>query len=206
MKNVLYEALPTEWKGYRVNTGFHIGVQICLLFDDKTLNERARNEILLALLFSNEDGSVREYPQTAEELQECLEWFLNGWNHDNNSKGDDQKIKLMDYDIDQGRIYADFMRFYHIDLEFTEMHYWKFCWLLWNLPHEHSSFMQVIELRTKKPRKGASSEEVKAIKKAHEVYDLEQPKKELSQKDKQAIDKYDLLMQELKNQKLIKEE
>ena len=204
MNNVLYQSLPTEWNGYRINTGFHIGVQLVLLFEDKAINDRARIDVMMALLFGDENGEVTECPTTAEELQECINWFLTGWSHDN-TKGSEDRIKLMDYDIDQGRIYADFMRFYGIDLETAEMHYWKFCWLLWNLPHEDSSFMQVIEIRTKQPRKGASAEEKEAIKKGHEVYDLEQPKKEYTKEETDAIDKYDLMMAELKNQNLIKE-
>ena len=204
MNNVLYQALPTEWNGYSINTGFHIGVQLVLLFEDKAITDNMRANILIGLLFGNEDGSVREFPESAEELQECLNWFLTGWSHDNTRGNEDQR-KLMDYDIDQGRIYADFLRFYGIDLETADMHYWKFCWLLWNLPHEDSSFMQVIEIRTKKPRKGASTEEKEAIKKGHEVYDLEQPKKKLTKEENDAIDKYDLMMAELKKQNLIKE-
>ena len=134
MNNVLYQSLPTEWNGYRINTGFHIGVQLVLLFEDKAINDRARIDVMMALLFGDEDGEVTECPTTAEELQECINWFLTGWSHDN-TKGSEDRIKLMDYNIDQGRIYADFMRFYGIDLETAEMHYWKFCWLLWNLPH-----------------------------------------------------------------------
>lgn len=195
MNNVLFEALPTEWNGYHINTGFHIGVQISLLMEDRTLSERTRTITLLMLLFSNEEGECI-CPETMDEINECLVWFLNGWNHDNNPKQEQQR-KIMDYNIDQGRIFADFMRFYGIDLETTEMHWWKFCWLLWNLPYEKSSFMQVIEIRTKQPRKGASAEERKAIKKGHETYDLKQ-NKIYSQAEKDAIDKYDAMMAELK--------
>lgn len=200
MNNVLYEALPTEWNGYHINTGFHIGVQISLLLEDEAVNERVRTEILLTLLFGNESGEVEECPQTVEEIQECLQWFLTGWNHDNNP-AQEEKVRIMDYNIDQGRIYADFLRFYNIDLEFTEMHWWKFNWLLWNLPNEDSSFMNVIEIRTKKPRKGASPEEKKAIKKAKSVYGLKDKAKKYSDEELSQIDKFDLMMEELRKNK-----
>lgn len=200
MNNVLYEVLPTEWNGYHINTGFHIGVQISLLLEDEAVNERVRSEILLTLLFGNESGEVKECPQTVEEIQECLQWFLAGWNHDNNP-AQEEKVRIMDYNIDQGRIYADFLRFYNIDLEFTEMHWWKFNWLLWNLPNEDSSFMNVIEIRTKKPRKGASSEEKKAIKKAQSVYGLKDKARKYSDEELSQIDKFDLMMEELRKNK-----
>lgn len=199
MNNVLYEALPTEWNGYHINTGFHIGVQLSLLMEDSVLTDRMRSAVMLSLLFGNEDGEIVDCPESAEEVQECLTWFLNGWHHDK-SPAQEKHEKIMDYDVDQGRIYADFMRFYGIDLEYTEMHWWKFCWLLWNLPAEDSAFMQAIEIRTKKPRKGASAEERKAIKKGHEIYDLKQ-NKVYTDKEKDAIDAYDAMMAELKKNK-----
>lgn len=200
MNNVFYEALPTEWNGYHINTGFHIGVQISLLMDDETVNERVRTQLMLQLLFGDEDGNVTKCPETVEDIEECLSFFMNGWNHDNNSS-QEQKERIMDFNIDQGRIFADFMHFYHIDLETTEMHWWKFCWLLWNMPHEQSSFMQVIDIRTKKPRNGASFEEKRAITKGKEIYGLKQKAKKFSKTEVDAIDAYDLMMAELKKKK-----
>lgn len=200
MNNVLYESLPTEWNGYHINTGFHIGVQIALLMEDESVNERVRMQILLQLLFGDENGEIEKCPTSIDEVQECLDFFMSGWNHDKSSKQENQE-RIMDYNIDQGRIYADFMQIYGIDLQTTEMHWWKFNWLLWNMPRERSSFMQVIEIRTKKPRKGASIDERKAITKGKEVYGLKQKGKKYSEEEINAIDKYDLMMAELKKNK-----
>ncbi|MBQ7429264.1 MAG: hypothetical protein IJV29_06315 [Butyrivibrio sp.] len=200
MNNVLYESLPTEWNGYHINTGFHIGVQITLLLDDKTLNGRLKTEALLYLLFANDEGEIEDCPQTVEELEECIRFFLEGWSHD---KTPDTKKneKVMDFNIDQGRIFADFMQFYGIDLEYEEMHWWKFCWLLWNMPHERSSFLQVIEIRRKKVKANASAEERKAIKEAQNIYGLEQPEKVLTDEEKAKIDAYDEWMRTIKQKK-----
>lgn len=200
MFNVLVEDFPTEWEGYAINTGFHIGVQISLLMDDEFVPDNFKSLILLELLFGNEDGSIRAYPTDPEELQECVLWFLNGWHTDNAVDNPDNE-KVMDYQVDQGRIYADFLQIYGIDLAETEMHWWRFQWLLWNMPNKYSSFLQTIEIRTRKPSKGASHEEIKAIKDAQAIYSLKKKKrKEYTKEEEKKIDDVDLLIQQMKKE------
>ena len=109
---------------------------------NKDLNAYEKSDALIWLLFDD-----REHPE-GEELQECVEWFLNGWFHDKPGSSKDKR-RLVDYDVDQWRIYADFRQIYGIDLSLDEMHWWTFCGLLWNLPYKQSSFQQVIEIRRK---------------------------------------------------------
>lgn len=198
MNNVLYEELPTEWNGYELNTWFQIGVQLALLFEDDEMSDYEKHAWMIELLFGNIDGTIREYPQDIEELNECISWFMGGWNHDNLLNDSDKEEKLMDYYVDQGRIYADFIGIYGINLNESTMHWWEFQWLLWNMPHERSSFLQTIEIRTKKPRKGSSPEEIKAIQKGKKIYGLKQKEKELSQEQVEKIDAYDLFMKKIK--------
>ncbi len=207
MNNVFLDELPTKWNGYEVNTWFQIGIQIQLLQDDTELSTAEKSELMLQLLFCDEDGSIREFPRTNEELQECITWFMSGWHHDNIVKIDNQK-KVMDFDVDQWRIYADFLQIYHIDLNTVDMHWWMFCGLLWNMPREQSSFMQVLEIRQKKPHKNASAEERKAIELGHKIYDLKKPEvhKEYSTEEKKAIDDYDRWMEEQKKKEQQKKE
>ena len=143
MINVMLDPLPDEWHGYEINTSFRIGIQVLLVQYDKELNEYEKSDALIWLLFDD-----REHPD-GEELQECVEWFLNGWFHDKSGSSQDKR-RLIDYDVDQWRIYADFRQIYGIDLSLDDMHWWMFNGLLWNMPHERSAFMQVIEIRRKK--------------------------------------------------------
>lgn len=197
--NVLYEPLPTAWNGYEVNTWFQIGVQMAELFEDDEVSSEDRMAYLIGLLFSDEDGRLRKYPTEPEELEQLLEWFFNGWNHDNKCE-ESSGGRFMDYYMDQGRIYADFMHIYHIDLQESDMHWWQFCWLLWNMPNELSSFKQVIEIRTKKPREHASQEERNAIYAGQKIYGLEQ-KVEYTEEEEKAIDSYDEMMRKIKERK-----
>lgn len=196
MINVMLDPLPTEWRGYEVNTSFRIGIQVFLVQYDKELNEYEKSDALIWLLFDD-----REHPD-GEELQECVEWFLNGWFHDKSGSSQDKR-RLIDYDVDQWRIYADFRQIYGIDLSLDDMHWWMFNGLLWNMPHEQSSFQQVIEIRRKKVTGKMGNEERKAVQEAQRIYALDQPevKKEYTENEKGAIDEYDRMMAEIRAKK-----
>ena len=73
---------------------------------------------------------------------------MSGWHHDNPSPQKEHNEKVMDYFIDQGRIYADFRHVYGVNLNEADMHWWEFQWMLWNMPDGQSSFMNAIRIRT----------------------------------------------------------
>ncbi len=204
--NVLYDELPTEFNGYKVNTDFQIGVQILCAMDDKELSDEDKAKTIAYLLFYDDElEELREYPQDVNELETLIQWYINGWNHDNHKKQAD-KQRVMDFYIDQWRIYADFRQIYNINLNDAQMHFWEFMALLWNMPYKLSSFLQVVEMRQRKPSKKASNEERKAIADAQETYGLEQAKPELSDEDKSKIDEYDRMMEEIKRKKKLNKE
>lgn len=191
--NILLGEFPTEWNGYMVNTDFRVGIRIMQAAEDAELYDTERFEIIMLLLFQNEDGSVRDHPPV-EQMGELIRWYLSGWNMDGKSS-EKQKKKTVDFDVDQWRIYADFLQVYRIDLSTAKMHFWTFCGLLWNLPARSSSFMQVLEIRQKKIGPKASAAERKAITEAQRIYGLEQPeeKKELTAEEVAKIDAFDQL-------------
>ena len=198
MNNVLLDDLPTEWNGYQLNTGFDIGIQIMQIQYDNTITEYEKHDMLLWLLFG--DGEeTREHP-CGEDFDECFKWFLNGWFHDNpDPESQNSRERVVDYDVDQWRIYADFRQIYGIDLAETDyMHWWKFCGLLWNMPYRQSSFLQVVQTRQERPRNGASAEERRSLQKRKMIYALEQleEKKEYTEEEKNAIDAFDRMMAE----------
>lgn len=201
MNNVLIEPLPEEWNGYYVNTWFQVGIQIYTVNYDKELTEYEKTEILIALLFEDENGSIRPHP-TGKDLEECVNWYLNGWFHDR-VVGQVDKKRLVDYEIDQWRIYADFRQIYGINLNEADLHWWEFCGLLWNMPYKYSSFLQVIDIRKKKITSKMGKEEKKAIQDAKKVYALDQPtlRKEYTKEEEAQIDGFDRMMAEKKAKK-----
>lgn len=205
MINVMLDPLPSEWNGYEVNTDFRVGMQVYILEYDPDLSKAEKSYLIECLLFEDENGELRDTPQ-GDDLQECITWFLNGWFHDREEKTKNTR-RLVDYDIDQWRIYADFMQIYHIDLSTVDMHWWMFNGLLWNMPYKMSSFMQVIEIRQKKIDANMSKTEKDAIQNAKRIYDLDQQvEREYTEEEKSKIDAYDQMMAEMRKQKDEEEE
>lgn len=201
--NVLYDELPESWNGYQINWWFQIGIQIYLASEDCELTDQEKTEIIVDLLFPEEIPS-------AEEIDECINWFLNGWSHDRTLRKK-QKKKLIDFNKDQWRIYADFRQVYGINLnEAEDLHWWEFMGMLWNMPYKQSTFLQVIEIRKKRIKAKMFKEEREAIKEAQYIYGLEDRKeqqtKNYSKEETQKIDTVDLLREKMKAKRKIKNE
>lgn len=196
--NILYEPLPQEWNGYPINWWFQVGIQIYLVSEDNELADHEKTEIILDLLFEEEK------PSSSEEVEECMKWFLNGWNHDRSPR-EKEKKKLLDYKKDQWRIYADFRQIYGINLnEASDLHWWEFMGMLWNMPAKQSSFLQVIEIRRKKIKSKMGKEERAAIKEAQYIYGLDdrkEQKREYSKEEAQIIDAVDEIRMRMKANK-----
>ncbi len=201
MNNVLYEPLPQEWNGYQLNTWFQIGVQIYLVSEDEELMDFERADVIVDLLFPGECPPP-------EEMRECIGWFLNGWYHDKSPK-EKKKHRLLDFHKDQWRIYADFRQIYGINLNEADLHWWEFMALLWNMPRQQSSFLQVIELRQKKITSRMGKEEKEAIRRAQYIYGLERGssrRREYTEEEKQRIDEVDRIRADMKAKKRQREE
>ena len=102
---------------------------------------------------------------------DCLQgllWYLGGWNRDGKAKEAQDDVVVMDYDIDQWRIYAAFLKQYRIDLNSADMHFWVFMGLLTNL--DECSFTRVIDVRTIKLDPKMPQKQKEALKKAKQIY------------------------------------
>ena len=203
MSNVLIDELPYEWNGYQINTWFQVGIQVYLIQYDPELSDWEKGRMVISLLFSDEDtGALRNYPHTSSELEKCVDWFLNGWFHDNAPSKVDKR-RMVDYEADQWRIYADFRQIYGINLNDADLHWWEFCGMLWNMPYKLSSFLQVIDIRKKKITSKMSREEKASIAEAKRIYAIQQTsgKKEYTSEECKKIDDYDRMMEEIRKRK-----
>lgn len=151
---------------YLLDTDFRIGIQMCMIQDDAEMNDMEKTYMMRDLLFKG------DIPEDAGEIGECIRFFLNGWFHDKNSKKVEHK-RLMDFDIDQWRIYAAFLKQYGINLNNVEyMHFWEFMGLLSAL--EECSYTRVIDIRQKKISPKMDKEQRRALREAKEVFELAQ--------------------------------
>lgn len=161
--NVILDGLPEEWDGYRICTDFRVGIQIVQLLEDGEYSQMERLAYAAELLFYNMPGSI-------EECVKGIMWFLSSWNWDGKSGDKQDDVIVMDYDVDQWRIYAAFRRQYNINLNDAELHFWEFMGLLRNL--EECNFTRIMDIRTMKIDSKMSSEQKAAIKAAKEIYKI----------------------------------
>lgn len=180
MWNVLLDPFPEEWKGYPIDADFQTGIQISQCLMDEDLSETERFLTAAALLFPDEN-----HRPGIKEAAEALRWFLNEYHHDNNvdEKSD---VPVMDFDIDQWRIYAAFLNQYKIDLNRTKLHWFAFMGLLANL--DECTFTYVMNVRQKKINAKMSPGEIRAIRQAKKVFALNPSKpKQLNVQEQKAV-------------------
>jgi hypothetical protein len=169
MINILLDPLPEYWESptgkiYELETDFRIGIQLCLIQEDTELTQLEKMSTIQQLLF------VNDVPTNPNELNECVNFFMQGWWHDKNSSKKENK-RLMDFDVDQWRIYSAFRSQYGINLNTAELHWWEFMGLLSSL--EECSYTRVIGIRRKDFKPNMDKEERKALAEAKEVYTLD---------------------------------
>lgn len=163
--NVLMGDLPEEWNGCGLNTDFRNGIRIIQVMGDEEFSTMERLEYATELLFE-------ELPASREDCLQGLLWYLRGWNQDGKVKEDKDDVIVMDYDIDQWRIYSAFLKQYQIDLSRAEMHFWVFMGLLTNL--DECSFTRVVNVRTMKLDSKMPQKQREALKKAKQMYRIDQ--------------------------------
>lgn len=168
MNNILLDPLPECWtdssgKSYQLDTDFRIGIQICLIQEDAELTNREKSVVICSLLFPG------EMPADPQQLEKCISFFIHGWSHDKPGKKEEKR--LMDFDVDQWRIYSAFYSQYRIDLNTADLHWWQFMGLLSTLGD--CAYTRVIDIRQRKFKPKMDKEERKALREAKEVYGLE---------------------------------
>lgn len=192
MFNVLLDELPTEYKGFPIDTDFGIGIQIMQVLENEELSRQERKGKALSLLFITEDeeGNPLPIPDINTAL-EGMKWFLTDWYHDKPNEKD--KVKVTDYDIDQWRIYSGFRQHYGINLQTDSLHFWEFMALLTTLPE--CAYTRVIDIRSRKITSKMSAEEKNALKEVKKIYALDALEEELTDDEKEAVEAFMALVE-----------
>ena len=183
--NVILDPLPEEWNGHKLDTDFRVGIQITMAMEDPGLSDSEKAYVAGSLLFLDpEEVSV-------DDLFGALGWFLNAWCADKHGKRKEEK-SVMDFDIDQWRIYTAFKKQYGIDLNKENMHWFVFMGLLTNL--EECAFTRIIEIRTKKIKGKMDRETKKAIEELQKVYAIDQTEVKMTEEQKQKDEEFRRLL------------
>ena len=169
MINVLLDELPDGFECssgnfYRLNFDFRAGIQIQLASEDPELSEPEKQWVIQDLMFEDEK------PKTTEDYSECLTFYVNGWSHDNPGKRENRR--LMDFDVDQWRIFSAFWSQYRINLNTAQLHWWQFMGMLSSL--EECSYTRVIDIRRRPIENDMDKKAKRSLMEAKEVYELRQ--------------------------------
>lgn len=185
MLNVLLEDMPEEYEGYKIDVAFQTGILMSLCLCDAELTRQEQLLVAANLLFT---GKMPP-PDIAVS---GVGWFMAANNHDNYDGVKPSSVPIMDYNIDQWRIYAAFMSQYHIDLNTVEMHWFIFRGLLDNL--NECSFTDVMQLRQKKIPSFLSAKEKEEYRKKQRIFELGKAGKtensDLSESEKQRVKEF----------------
>lgn len=124
---------------YKINTDYRYALACFEALDDEEINDIARASAIISLLLGKEDNNKVEIPDfNIQEMNEVLPLLINYLSCKSNEEETTVNTGKKDFDFIQDRKYinASFMSDYHIDLEETKMHWWKFCELIEGLTND----------------------------------------------------------------------
>ena len=107
-------------KQYKINTDFRVAIECNRIAEDDSIGDFERALAIIYTLFGEEGINT---PKHYERLLELAQMYLlcgKEYDTENNDKPD------MNFIEDYSYITTSFMSDYHIDLDNSEMHWWKF--------------------------------------------------------------------------------
>jgi len=164
--NILIETLPTaiEIDGieYDINSDFRSCLRIILAFEDGSLAAFEKQMILLENLY-------KDMPTNLEQAIKKGIKFLNGGKEEKtNAK---LQPRLYSFEKDAPFIMAAFKQTHGIDLETSDMHWWKFMTLFMDMGSD-TTFSNLVSLRKRVKTGKATKEERAAAREIEDIFDL----------------------------------
>lgn len=149
--NILIEAFPTtieiDGREYEINWDFKSCLRIILAFEDPELAGVEKQILMISNLY-------KEAPENVALALEKGKEFLDG----NFPSGPSSSMRLYSFEKDAPFILAAFRQTHGIDLETTELHWWKFLALFMDLGSD-TTFSSLVGLRKRLKTGKATKEE-----------------------------------------------
>ena len=173
-----------EWlqvgdKKYKINTSFRIALRCDEIFRDESICDYEKTLAIIYLLLGEEAMKDMEHQ---EKIIKLLTKYLRCGN--TLEEIEEVEEPSMDFKQDAGRIKTSFMSDYQIDLDSTDMHWWKFHDMLEGLTDD--SVLSRVRMIREEPLAGKKGKERKKWEKAKKQVAL---KHEKTQKEKE-MDKW----------------
>lgn len=184
------EYIEINNKQYKINTDYKYALACFKALEDEEINDIARAESIIVILLGKEKENELIVPYfQGEELTKVLELLIKYLGCNTEEKNNNEYNKDMDFVQDEKYIYASFMSDYNIDLENTDMHWWKFCNLLAGLT-EKCILNKVRDIRNTDLSDYKDEKTKSKLKKAMEAVKLKEKK---TKEQQNAIDEFNNL-------------
>ena len=144
--NMLINSVPDGLKiagtEYKIHTDFSVWIEFEKLLSDESENAHKTISDIKNLIFCD-----KQPPQRAdEETVNKILWFYRCGKKLQKSSHTSEK-EIFNYDYDDGYIFSAFLEQYHIDLEQTKLHWWKFHALMLSLS-DSTEFVKIMGYRS----------------------------------------------------------
>lgn len=144
--NMLINSVPDGLKiagtEYKIHTDFSVWIEFEKLLSDESENAHKTISDIKNLIFCD-----KQPPQRAdEETVNKILWFYRCGKKLQKSSHTSEK-EIFSYDYDDGYIFSAFLEQYHIDLEQTKLHWWKFHALMLSLS-DSTEFVKIMSYRS----------------------------------------------------------
>lgn len=184
------EYAEVNGKKYKINTNFRTAIECQEIAYNESIGEYERALAIIYKIFGEE--GLNDFKNQEKLMDIALKFLSCGKDIQESNEEPD-----MDFAQDMDYIEASFMSDYNIDLTCTDMHWWKFFNLINGLSNSELGDCCVLNrirnLRnfdTKDIKDPKELEKIKRAKKQVELKKKTLPKKELSQEQKNNIDKF----------------
>ena len=159
--NKLPETVTVSGKKYKINTDFRVWIDITKLLENSHISTVDKCLSMLML------GYHKKFPKdTSQAISALLNFYLQGRTNTKKTSCGEQTI---DFDSDEGALYAAFLQQYRIDLYNENLHWWSFLNLLSCLG-EDTEMVKIISYRCAKPEKIKDAEKRRFIRKMKNRY------------------------------------
>lgn len=184
------EYIEINSKKYKINTDFRIGIECDRVANDDNIDDNERALAIIYLLFGKE---ALEDVKNHNELLKASKLYLNC----GKEYKEEHEEADMDFIQDFDYIEASFMSDFHIDLEFSNMHWWKFIKLLNGLSNSETGNCCVLNnirnLRNMDVSQIKDDKERAKILKAKQKVALHKKVKTLNEEQMQAMEEFNKL-------------
>ena len=144
--NMLINSVPDSLKiaatEYKIHTDFSVWIEFEKLLSDESENAHKTISDIKNLIFCDKQPPQRADEKTVNKIL----WFYRCGKKLQKSSHTSEK-EIFSYDYDDGYIFSAFLEQYHIDLEQTKLHWWKFHALMLSLS-DSTEFVKIMGYRS----------------------------------------------------------